>query len=110
MERRLSRCDCLTAAQSTWISYHLPDITSLGAAKVILDAGKYNGNVLRDGSFLMYGFGAPLQLLTDFAVISPDVPAGTYILSVVSHDYVFDQVKSGGSLCSVLTNNSGSCV
>ncbi|KAJ7456697.1 hypothetical protein FB451DRAFT_1276876 [Mycena latifolia] len=53
-----------------------PDITSLGSAKVILDAGKYKGNVLRDGAFLI-----------------PDVPEGTYILSVVSHDFVFDQLR-----------------
>ncbi|KAJ7042536.1 hypothetical protein C8F04DRAFT_1076246 [Mycena alexandri] len=51
-----------------------PDIKSLGSAKVVLDAGKLNGNVLRDGSFSI-----------------PNVPVGTYILSVVSHDHVFDQ-------------------
>ncbi|KAJ7139832.1 hypothetical protein C8R44DRAFT_694563 [Mycena epipterygia] len=53
-----------------------PGPLSLGPARVILDAGKFNGNVLRDGSFLI-----------------PDVPVGTYILSVVSHDYVFDQMR-----------------
>ncbi|KAJ6604351.1 hypothetical protein DFH09DRAFT_1122387 [Mycena vulgaris] len=53
-----------------------PDITSLGPANVVLDAGKYRGNVLRDGRFLI-----------------PDVPIGTYILSVVSHDFVFDQLR-----------------
>ncbi|KAJ7786008.1 hypothetical protein B0H16DRAFT_1670275 [Mycena metata] len=53
-----------------------PDIKSLGSAKVVLDAGKLNGNVLRDGSFSI-----------------PNVPVGTYILSVVSHDHVFDQLR-----------------
>ncbi|KAJ7666410.1 hypothetical protein B0H17DRAFT_1089690 [Mycena rosella] len=53
-----------------------PGIASLGPAKVILDSGKYKGNVLRDGGFSI-----------------PDVPVGTYILSVVSHDYVFDQLR-----------------
>jgi hypothetical protein len=31
----------------------MKDIRALGPARVILDAGKYNGNVLRDGSFSM---------------------------------------------------------
>ncbi|KAJ7919142.1 hypothetical protein B0H13DRAFT_1990578 [Mycena leptocephala] len=53
-----------------------PDIHALGPARVILDAGKYNGNVLRDGSFSI-----------------PYVPTGTYVLSVVSHDHVFDHVR-----------------
>ncbi|KAJ7130067.1 hypothetical protein C8R43DRAFT_1025666 [Mycena crocata] len=53
-----------------------PDIHSLGRARVILDSGKYRGNVLRDGGFTI-----------------PDVPVGTYLLSVVSHDYVFDQMR-----------------
>ncbi|KAJ7169589.1 hypothetical protein C8R46DRAFT_1089285 [Mycena filopes] len=53
-----------------------PDIKALGSAKVVLDAGKLHGNVVRDGSFSI-----------------PDVPAGTYILSVVSHDHVFDQLR-----------------
>ncbi|KAJ7102216.1 hypothetical protein B0H15DRAFT_813707 [Mycena belliarum] len=53
-----------------------PDIVSLGPTKVILDAGRYKGNLLRDGAFSI-----------------PDVPAGTYVLSVVSHDFVFDQLR-----------------
>ncbi|KAJ7655107.1 hypothetical protein DFH06DRAFT_1201614 [Mycena polygramma] len=55
---------------------HCPDVLALGAARVILDAGKFNGNVLRDGSFSIR-----------------DVPQGTYILSVVSHDHLFDQLR-----------------
>ncbi|KAJ6574812.1 hypothetical protein B0H19DRAFT_1125870 [Mycena capillaripes] len=53
-----------------------PDIHSLGNARVILDAGKFNANVLRDGSFSI-----------------PDVSSGTYILSVVSHDHIFDHLR-----------------
>ncbi|KAJ7357069.1 hypothetical protein DFH08DRAFT_850928 [Mycena albidolilacea] len=53
-----------------------PDIHALGPARVVLDAGKLNGSVLRDGSFSI-----------------PDVPAGTYILSVVSHDHAFDHLR-----------------
>ncbi|KAI0936255.1 hypothetical protein AcW1_000539 [Taiwanofungus camphoratus] len=48
----------------------------LGHAKVVLDNGKLYGGVTRDGGF----------------VIS-DVPAGTYILSVIAHDYVFDKLQ-----------------
>ncbi|KAJ6627221.1 hypothetical protein B0H10DRAFT_1996116 [Mycena sp. CBHHK59/15] len=50
--------------------------SSLGPAKAVLDAGKFSGNVIRDGSFSI-----------------PDVPVGTYILSVLSHDYLFDQAR-----------------
>ncbi|KAJ7225805.1 hypothetical protein GGX14DRAFT_422450 [Mycena pura] len=52
------------------------DVQSLGPAKVVLDAGKLNGNVLYNGSFSI-----------------PNVPVGAYILSVVSHDYAFDQLR-----------------
>ncbi|KAJ7275332.1 hypothetical protein B0H12DRAFT_1086799 [Mycena haematopus] len=53
-----------------------PDIYSLGPARVVLDAGKFSGNVLRDGTFSI-----------------PDVPTGTYILTVVSHDHAFDYLR-----------------
>ncbi|KAF8559252.1 hypothetical protein OG21DRAFT_1503155 [Imleria badia] len=52
------------------------DYRALGSAKVILDAGKYSGRVTRDGNFSI-----------------PDVDPGTYVLSVTSHDYVFDQFR-----------------
>ncbi|KAI8995555.1 hypothetical protein BD414DRAFT_479876 [Trametes punicea] len=53
-----------------------PSLKVLGQAKVILDNGKLRGGVTRDGSFVI-----------------PDVPAGTYILSVVAHDHHFDQLR-----------------
>ncbi|KAF8844090.1 hypothetical protein BDN67DRAFT_54162 [Paxillus ammoniavirescens] len=49
---------------------------TLGPTKVILDKGRYSGRVTRGGNFSI-----------------PDVNSGTYILSVLSHDYVFDQVR-----------------
>ncbi|KAJ7462679.1 hypothetical protein B0H11DRAFT_2053786 [Mycena galericulata] len=53
-----------------------PDITTLGHAKVVLDGGKFKGSVIHNGAFSI-----------------PDVPAGTYILSVVAHDYTFDELR-----------------
>ncbi|KAF8213375.1 hypothetical protein K438DRAFT_1956770 [Mycena galopus ATCC 62051] len=47
-----------------------------GPARVVLDSGKFNANILRDGTFSI-----------------PDVPTGTYILSVVSHDHIFDHFR-----------------
>jgi len=53
-----------------------PNATTLGHAKVVLDDGKLAGAVRRSGQFVI-----------------PHVPAGTYVLSVVSHDHVFDQLR-----------------
>ncbi|KIJ21591.1 hypothetical protein PAXINDRAFT_123532 [Paxillus involutus ATCC 200175] len=53
-----------------------PGYEALGPTKVILDKGRYSGRVTRGGNFSI-----------------PDVNSGTYILSVLSHDYVFDQVR-----------------
>ncbi|KAI0321709.1 hypothetical protein OF83DRAFT_211424 [Amylostereum chailletii] len=61
----------------TFISFRLfIDYASLGRAKVVLDDGYLSGSVTKDGRFII-----------------PDVPAGTYILSVVSHDHRFDQLR-----------------
>jgi len=51
-------------------------IDKLGQAKVVLDNGVYAGSVTRDGSFVI-----------------PDVAPGTYILSVLAHDFTFDNVR-----------------
>ncbi|KAI0732320.1 hypothetical protein C8Q72DRAFT_142763 [Fomitopsis betulina] len=53
-----------------------PSLSDLGQSKVVLDDGKLNGGVTRDGNFEI-----------------PDVPPGTYLLSVVSHDYHFDKLR-----------------
>ncbi|KAI0778106.1 hypothetical protein BD413DRAFT_506833 [Trametes elegans] len=53
-----------------------PSLRDLGQAKVVLDNGKLRGGVTRDGSFVI-----------------PDVPAGTYVLSVIAHDHHFDQLR-----------------
>ncbi|KAG5718586.1 UPF0480 like protein [Termitomyces sp. T112] len=53
-----------------------PDIHALRPSKVILDNGKLKGSILRDGSFTI-----------------PEVPVGTYVLSVVTPDYSFDQLR-----------------
>ncbi|OBZ79213.1 ER membrane protein complex subunit 7 [Grifola frondosa] len=55
-----------------------PGIGDLGQAKVLLDNGKLYGGVTRDGGFVI-----------------PDVPAGTYVLSVQTHDYAFEKVRAG---------------
>ncbi|KIK71201.1 hypothetical protein GYMLUDRAFT_33341 [Collybiopsis luxurians FD-317 M1] len=48
----------------------------LGHSKVVLDNEDFSGGVLKNGSFLI-----------------PNVPSGTYLLSVISHDYLFDQLR-----------------
>ncbi|KAG7450334.1 uncharacterized protein BT62DRAFT_1001172 [Guyanagaster necrorhizus] len=53
-----------------------PGLLELGPSKVVLDNGRRSGNVVQDGSFTIY-----------------DVPTGTYILSVLTHDFVFDQLR-----------------
>jgi hypothetical protein len=53
-----------------------PDAASLGQAKVSLDDGIFSGSVTHAGKFII-----------------PDVPDGTYILSLISHDYFFDQLR-----------------
>ncbi|KAG2754573.1 hypothetical protein P692DRAFT_20854293 [Suillus brevipes Sb2] len=53
-----------------------PDYGALASAKVLLDGGKMSGRVTRNGNFSI-----------------PDVPPGTYVLSVLSHDYSFDHVR-----------------
>jgi len=53
-----------------------PGIEQLGSTKVILDNGRMKGSVMRDGTFTI-----------------PNVSAGTYIFSVLSRDYAFDQFR-----------------
>ncbi|KAJ3790240.1 hypothetical protein GGU10DRAFT_371313 [Lentinula aff. detonsa] len=52
------------------------EYNQLGHARVVLDNMKYGGGVLKDGSFVI-----------------PNVPSGTYLLSVISHDHKFDQMR-----------------
>ncbi|KAF9056348.1 hypothetical protein BJ165DRAFT_1399037 [Panaeolus papilionaceus] len=51
------------------------NISALGQAKASLDNGFITGSVKQDGGFQLTG-----------------VPDGKYILTIVSHDYLFDQV------------------
>ncbi|KAG1826142.1 uncharacterized protein BJ212DRAFT_1511301, partial [Suillus subaureus] len=53
-----------------------PNYGALASAKVLLDAGKMSGRVTQNGNFSIL-----------------DVPPGTYVLSVLSHDYSFDHVR-----------------
>lgn len=53
-----------------------PGIGQLGHSQVSLDNGRMKGSIMRDGTFTI-----------------PDVPAGTYVLSVVSPHYSFDQLR-----------------
>jgi len=45
-------------------------------AKVVLDDGRWSSNVRRDGRFQI-----------------PDVDPGTFVLSVISHDFYFEQLR-----------------
>ncbi|KAI5980467.1 hypothetical protein F5J12DRAFT_841209 [Pisolithus orientalis] len=53
-----------------------PSYEELGAAKILLDAGRYSAGVTRSGNFSI-----------------PDVNPGVYVLSVLSHDYTFEQFR-----------------
>jgi len=53
-----------------------PDAASLGQAKVSLNDGVFSSGVTHDGRFII-----------------PDVLDGTYILSLISHDHSFDQLR-----------------
>ena len=66
----------------------------LGPAKVLLDDGRLNAGITHDGSFLMSGkrvFLRHVQL--SHIAHRPDVPAGTYVLSVLARNHAFDQVR-----------------
>jgi len=52
------------------------DYTDSGQSRIVLDNGKFQGGLRRDGSFSIY-----------------DVEEGSYILSVVSHDFLFDTLR-----------------
>ncbi|KAJ3552000.1 hypothetical protein NM688_g4387 [Phlebia brevispora] len=52
------------------------NLHQLGQAKVVLDNGISYGGIRRDGGFTI-----------------PNVLPGTYILSVISHDHVFDKLR-----------------
>ncbi|KAA1468666.1 hypothetical protein DENSPDRAFT_834061 [Dentipellis sp. KUC8613] len=55
---------------------HCSGIAELGHARVLLDNADAWGSITRDGRFVI-----------------PDVAPGTYLLSVVSHDHHFDQLR-----------------
>ncbi|KAF8912839.1 hypothetical protein CPB84DRAFT_1841287 [Gymnopilus junonius] len=53
-----------------------PSATILGQAKASLDEGVFTGGITVNGQFTI-----------------PDVPEGTYLLSIISHDFAFDQLR-----------------
>ncbi|KAJ4494349.1 hypothetical protein C8R41DRAFT_919316 [Lentinula lateritia] len=63
-----------SAVASLTIQY--PGYNQLGHSRVVLDNDKHSGGILKDGSFVI-----------------PNVPSGTYLLSVISHDYQFEQMR-----------------
>lgn len=70
-------------------------IDELGQAKVILDDGKLYGGVTSSGQFVMYVRAVSEHgRNSESSCCSPEVPSGTYILSVVTHDYAFERVRS----------------
>ncbi|KIY72136.1 hypothetical protein CYLTODRAFT_486539 [Cylindrobasidium torrendii FP15055 ss-10] len=52
-----------------------PNFEALGPTRVTLDR-QYSANIIRNGTFTIY-----------------DVPEGVYIFSVLSHDFVFDEMR-----------------
>ncbi|KIM51094.1 hypothetical protein SCLCIDRAFT_1224851 [Scleroderma citrinum Foug A] len=62
-----------------------PNYKTLGATKVILDAGRYSARVTWNGNFSI-----------------PDVDPGTYVMSVLSHDHTFDKLRIDISSTSAL--------
>ncbi|TDL28676.1 hypothetical protein BD410DRAFT_781198 [Rickenella mellea] len=52
------------------------NITVLGQSSVILDQGRLSAGITQDGSFTI-----------------PDVDPGSYILSVIAHDFAFDTLR-----------------
>ncbi|KAI9462506.1 hypothetical protein BJY52DRAFT_1185224 [Lactarius psammicola] len=69
---------CFAAEISGFVQWneHCADAIQLGHAKVVLDNSVASGSVTRNGTFVI-----------------PDVSAGTYVVSVVSHDHVFDNLR-----------------
>ncbi|KAF5337371.1 hypothetical protein D9611_003341 [Ephemerocybe angulata] len=72
--------------------------TELGRAKAILDSGsEYAGSITASGDFTM----CVNRLLVPanhpntsaLSVFSFDVPSGTYLLSIITHDYTFDKLR-----------------
>lgn len=70
----------------------ISDYRALGPAKVVLD-GKYTARVTHSGNFSMYAHLCASSVATDTCYSRPDVDPGTYVLSVTSRDYAFDQVR-----------------
>jgi len=62
-----------------------PGYDDLGPSKVVLDNGLLLGEVMKSGHFVI-----------------PDVQAGTYLLSVRSHDHTFDYLRVGIALNNTL--------
>ncbi|TCD63996.1 hypothetical protein EIP91_004698 [Steccherinum ochraceum] len=58
------------------IDFMRTGLGELGQARVQLDHGKLQGGIARDGRFTI-----------------PDVPQGTYVLSVVAHEHAFEQLR-----------------
>ncbi|KAH9025863.1 hypothetical protein EDB85DRAFT_208761 [Lactarius pseudohatsudake] len=69
---------CFAAEISGFVQWneHCADAIQLGHAKVVLDNSVASGSISRNGNFII-----------------PDVAAGTYVASVVSHDHVFDKLR-----------------
>ncbi|THH20251.1 hypothetical protein EW146_g1095 [Bondarzewia mesenterica] len=75
----LSTCYSVLAIDLTgriqW-NEHCPNSSALGSATVVLDDAVATGSVTRNGHFII-----------------PDVEPGTYVLSVISHNYQFEQLR-----------------
>ncbi|KAI0001968.1 hypothetical protein BJV77DRAFT_1063328 [Russula vinacea] len=74
-----SACTAVLSAElSGFVQWneHCSDSLQLGHAKVVLDNSIASGSITRNGGFVI-----------------ANVTAGTYILSVVSHDHVFDKFR-----------------
>ena len=91
MERAMSMCVGLPFSCDLRGSLSYVALKELGQSKVVLDDGKLHGGITRDGTFDMC-VRPSRQVASANLACSPDVPPGTYLLSVLSHDFHFDKV------------------
>ena len=100
------------SVRAHWVAHQIPSLFSLiaavaigaaelGPAQVFLDDGQLRGGITKDGGFTLYYRhrspalrGAGQRFTCPLAAPSPDVPPGSYILSVQAHDHLFDHVSS----------------
>jgi len=80
--RLLQLLSCVAFGRALDITGHIlwndvcPNATTLGQAKAFIDDGVHTGGIKTNGKFVI-----------------PDVSDGTHVLSIISHDFSFDQLR-----------------